>query len=141
HQEATRCCIPRIEIAFPEPVIPASRDPREVQRGRPEPPNARDLRPNGAENPGPFLEIAMALVGNTGGDQGIRQMAARRDTQTAILEPGSPAFLGPETLVSDGLVHEPRDHIAPAAAIRLRFLRRNRDGEVRNAVKEIAGAI
>ena len=56
HQQAARGGVPRLEIAFPEPVVAARRHPGEIERGRAEAADARDLRPECVVDPGPFAE-------------------------------------------------------------------------------------
>src|SRR5688500_17507523 len=75
HQQAARGSVPRLEIAFPEPVVAPGGNPREVERGRTEAADAGDLRADRGENPRPFAEIAMTLVGNAGSDQRFAEMA------------------------------------------------------------------
>ena len=69
HQQATGSGVPRREIAFPETVIAAGSDPREVERGRAEPANSGNLRAYARQAPGPFIEVAMPVIGNARGDQ------------------------------------------------------------------------
>src|SRR5690606_5375053 len=127
--------------AFPETVETPSGDPREIERGRAEPANPGDLRAEGRQDPRPLVKIPVRLVRDAGRDQRLTELAPRRDAQPGILQPGAAALLGPEALVGDRLVDEPGDHLAPAPAAWLGFLDGDRDGEMRNAVEEVAGAV
>ena len=52
------------------------------------------------------VEIAMALVGHAGRDQRLGEVAAGRDAQPPLVEPGAPALLRPEALVGERLVDQ-----------------------------------
>ena len=67
-------------------------------------------------------------------DHRFGEPAARRDAQPPVVDEGAGALLGPEHLVADRLVDHAGDDLAVA-------LERDRDGEERQAVQEIGGAV
>src|SRR6478752_2936952 len=76
HQQAARGGVPRLQVAFPESVVPPGSDPREIERGGAEAANAGDLRADGTEDSRPFGEVAVRLVRNAGRDQRLAELAA-----------------------------------------------------------------
>src|SRR3546814_9811166 len=82
----------------------------------------------------------MTLIGDAGRDEGVRQVAARRDAKASLIVPGTPALLRPEALVGERLVDEALRHLAPAAA-GLRLLHSDRDGEMGDAVEKVRRAV
>src|SRR5690606_31862709 len=141
HEQAPSGGVPRLEVAFPEPVVTARGDPCEVERGGAEPAYPRHLRPDRRQDPRPFAEIPVRLIGNAGGDQRLAELPPGRNAQPGVLQPGAAALFRPEALVGDRLVDEPGDYLTPAPSPRLGFLDCDRDGEMRDAVEEVAGAV
>ena len=68
------------------------------------------------------------------GDHRIGEPPPRRHPQPLVVEEGALAALGGEQVVVGGIVDQPGDHGAFA-------LERDRDGEVRDAVQEVRGAV
>ena len=68
------------------------------------------------------------------GDHRVGQPLARGDADALVVEEGALAALGDEHLVGGRIVDEAGDHRALA-------LERDRNGELRNAVQEIGGAV
>ena len=126
--------VPGRDIALPVAVEPAGRDEGEVERRRAEPPQPRDLVLDGAEFAQAQLQIAAAEMRQAAGDHGIGQALARRHAQPLVVEERALAALGDVKLVGDRIV----DH---AGDDRARALQPDRDGELRDAVQEIGGAV
>ena len=77
--------VPWVQVAFPVGVEPARRDEGEVERGRAEPPHARDLA-------GDLVQLlqeprmpGFALERDAGGEQAIVELAPRRHAQPLLL--------------------------------------------------------
>ena len=126
--------IPGREVALPVAVEPAGRDEGEVERRRAEPAQPRDLVLDGAEFAQAQLQIAAAEMRQAAGDHRIGEALARRDAQPLVVEERALAALGDEKLVGDRIVDHARDDRALA-------LQPDRDGELRDAVQEIGGAV
>src|SRR5688572_27409887 len=71
HEQAAGSRVPRLQMAFPEPVESPGSHPGKVERGRAEAANSRDLRPDGREDSRPFGKIPVRVVGNAGGNQRV----------------------------------------------------------------------
>ena len=59
--------------------VAAGGDPGEIERRRSEASDSGDLRGDFVEDLLEAVEMAMALIGHAGGDQGVRKVPARRD--------------------------------------------------------------
>ena len=68
------------------------------------------------------------------GDQRLAEIAPRGDADARVVEERAFALLGDEHLFGDRIVDEAGDDDAVA-------LERDRDGEMRNAVQEVGGAV
>ena len=82
----------------------------------------------------PEHEIAAAVVRQPAGDDGVGEPLARGDADAPVVEEGAFAAFGNEHVVVRRIVGQRRDNGAVA-------LERDRDGEMRNAVQEIGGAV
>ena len=71
--------VPELKVFLPEAVIAAGGDPGEIERRRSEASDSGDLRGDFVEDLLEAVEMAMALIGHAGGDQGVRKVPARRD--------------------------------------------------------------
>src|SRR5690606_24276319 len=111
------------------------------ERGAAEPADAGNLRAHLPQDLDPFLEIAVSLIRDAGGNQRFGQVTPSGHTQARVLQPGAAALLGPEGVVGDRLVDHARGDLAPALAVQPRLLNRDRDREVRDAVEEVAGSV
>ena len=80
------------------------------------------------------FEVAAAEMRQPAGDDRVGEPLAGGDPDPLFVEEGALAALGDEHLVVDRIVDEPGDHRALA-------LERDRDGELRDAVQEIGGAV
>ncbi len=78
--------------------------------------------------------IAAAEMGRAGPDHGIGEGLARADAQAAVVQEGAAASLGGVELVRRRVEDDRADDLALA-------LERDGDGEMRNAVQEIGGAV
>ena len=79
HQQDARGHVPGRQIALPIAVEPAGRDEGQVERGRAEPAQPRDLVLDGAKLAQPERQIAAAVVRQAAGDHRVGQpLAARR---------------------------------------------------------------
>ena len=141
YQQATRRRIPRLEVAFPESFIPTRGNPSEIERGRSKTADPGSPGADSLINPAPFDHITCTGKGNTGCNQGLVEMTATGYPQTRVLQPCPPGLFSPEAFIGDRLVDEPRRNFSPTAAIKLGFLNRDGDGEMRDSVEEIAGAV
>ena len=136
HQDDARRHIPGLKVALPVAVEPAGGDPGEVERG------GAELR----RRPATFGCIARELSRGSarrsprprcGRPQAINASPRLRRAATRmrlVVEERALAFLGDEQLVGDRIVDEAGDDDAFA-------LERDRDGEMRNAVQEVGGAV
>src|SRR3546814_401492 len=134
HQQNARRDIPDAETALPKSVKAASGNPGEVERGRTKAADARNLGRNGVKDLFELPEIAMTQERNAGRKQRLRHIATRGDAEATILEPGALALFRPEAFVGQRLIDEAGHNLAIV-------LDRDRDGEMRDAVKEIGGAV
>src|SRR5437016_3130111 len=78
--------------------------------------------------------IAMAAKRNAGGDQRLMKRTARGHAQALVVQIGTVALLRREHLIGDGIVDDGGDELFFP-------LQRNRNGEMRQAMKEIRRAI
>ena len=78
--------------------------------------------------------VALAAKRQPGADHRLSKLATGRHSEPAIVKIGADALLGPEHLVPGRLVDQPGDDLAVA-------LQRDRDGEMRDPVEEIGGAV
>src|SRR6266852_1127510 len=134
HQRNSRRHVPRRKVALPIGVDAAGGDPGEIERGRPESPQAGDLVLHGIVLAARERDIAAAGVRERAGDDGVGEPLARRDPQAPIVEIGALAALGGEQLVVRRIVDDAGDDRSFA-------LERNRDREMRDAVQEVQGAV
>src|SRR5215467_9947407 len=116
-----RSKIPGMEIALPEAIEPARSRPGEVECSGAKPFNEEIMR-------------RLAAMRDAGADHRRRQLRPRRDPDAAIVEEGAFALLGGECLLICRIEDEPRHELALA-------LERDRDGEDRNAMEKIGGAV
>src|SRR5262249_8749719 len=79
-------------------------------------------------------ETAAAVRRQAAGDDGIREPLSRGDADALVIEERTLAALGDKHLVIGRIVDEAGDHGAIA-------LERDRDGEMRNGMEEIGGAV
>jgi hypothetical protein len=84
-------------------------------------------------------EIAVTQERDAGRDQRVGKVAARRDAQPRVLQPGALALFRPEALIGQRLIDQGGRDLA--LAIRHRLLDRDRNREMRDAVKEVRGAV
>src|SRR3546814_7152395 len=64
HEQHTRRDVPHLQVAFPETVVTARRDPCEVEAGGAEAADTGDFGRHGTENAAPLGHIAMAHIGD-----------------------------------------------------------------------------
>src|SRR4051794_34325323 len=74
-QKHARGGVPDVEIVFPEAVHPPGGDPGEIERGRSEPANARDLRPDSGIDARPARGIATATMWHSRADHALVEVA------------------------------------------------------------------
>ena len=74
------------------------------------------------------------MMRHAGGDHRVGEVAAAGDAQPPVVEEGAAAALGDVKLVQDRVVDDAGDELALA-------LERDRDGEERDAVQEVGGAV
>ena len=80
------------------------------------------------------LLVRLATMRDAGDDHAVGELGPCRDPEAPIVEEGALAALGGEHFVACRIVDEPGDQFAVA-------FERDRDGEVRNAVQEVGGAV
>src|SRR6478735_3449476 len=94
NEKRTRGNVPGVQASLPEGVEPARGDISEVERGAAHPPHIDDPRHDGRKL---SLESRMlrrlAKMGNAAAENGLRQVAAPRDSQPAIAAKGPLALL------------------------------------------------
>jgi hypothetical protein len=69
HQDDARGDVPELEVLFPKSVEAAGRDPGEIERRRAEAADAGDLGRDRVEDAVEAADVAVRLIGDTGGDQ------------------------------------------------------------------------
>src|SRR6516164_8498889 len=129
-----RSKIPRMEIALPEAIEPARSRPSEVECSGAKPPHARRGRRDGAKLFKEEIMRRLAAMRDAGPDHRRRQLRPRRDPDAAVVVVGAFALLGGECLLICRIEDEPRHELSLA-------LERDRDGEDRNAMEKIGGAV
>src|SRR6185437_12270812 len=110
------------------------RDPGEIERRGAEAAQAGDLLLNGGSLLLAEREIAASEVRQPAGDDGFVELRAGSDPDALLVQERTFAALGEKRVVVGRIVDEAGDDRAFA-------LERNRNGEVRNAVQEIGGAV
>src|SRR5206468_3142830 len=103
----------------PESVHPSGGDPREIERGRAEAPDAGGVRRNGSVDLRPLLGIPAAEERNARANQAVGKVASPRHAQPRLVEPGSAALLRPEPLIGQRLVDEALSNLGAAAGLAL----------------------
>ena len=134
HQDDAGRHVPGREAALPVGVEAAGRDPGEIERGRAEAAQARDLVLHGGRSRGGRARDRRGRVRQPAGDDRVGEPLARGDAQAPVVEEGALAALGGEQLVVGRIVDQAGDDRALA-------LERDRDREVRDAVQEVGGAV
>ena len=134
HQKNPGGHVPGRQIALPEGVEAAGGDPGEIERGGAETAQAGEMILRGGDFVPPEREVAAAVMRQPAGDDGVGEPLPRGDADAPVVEEGALAAFGDEQVVVRRIVGQRRDDGAVA-------LERDRDGEVRNAVQEIGGAV
>ena len=78
--------------------------------------------------------VAVPLEGHAGRDHAIGEVLPRRHPEPPVVQEGAAAALGREELVGDRVVDQRRVQLSLP-------LERDRDGELRDAVQEVGGAV
>src|SRR5215469_2016926 len=134
HQERARRKIPGREIAFPIGVEPPCRDPSEIKRRRAVAAQPREGALRGCDFVAGEPEIATPEMRQATGDDSVGEPLPRGDADALVVQKRTLAALGDEHVVIRRIVDETSDDRAVA-------LKRNRDGEMRDAMEEIGGAV
>src|SRR6185437_14080955 len=132
--EDAGCKIPGRQVELPEAVESPGSDIGEVERGDAEAPDAARRGHHRGKRREIAWVVAAADEGNAGADQRLGEMPTRRDAQPAVVMEGAGALLRPEHLIAHRLVDHAGDDLSVA-------LQPDRDGEMRDAVQKIGGAV
>ncbi len=123
-----------LQVPLPIAVEAAGGEEGEVERCGAHAPDAGGGRHHAAQLAQESRMLGTAAMRNAGGDHAIGELGPGRDPDAPVVEIGALAALGGKGLVVGRAVDQTRHQLAVA-------LERDRDGEMRDAVQEIGGAV
>ncbi len=97
--------IPRLEVAFPEPVHPSGRDVAQIDGRRSKPPDGARPPDERAEQADDLVHPIVHVVGKAGDEHRIHQIARGRHADWPAVEKRTGFPLRREQLVARGVVH------------------------------------
>src|SRR5579862_4963119 len=135
HEQASGGDVPRVQADFPEAVVEARGDIRQIERGRARATQSRALHDHRLHHREIRIEIATVAKRETGADQRIAQMRAARNADAPIVQERAAAARRGKEIIANRIVdHRLRDHVAMRKGDRHAILRKAVQ-EVRRAVE------
>src|ERR1700687_3838546 len=134
HQDQPGRHVPGLDVALPIAVEPSGRNPGQIEGGGAKAAQARDMLLHGAGFPARQRDVAAADVRQTAGDHRVGEALAPGGADALLVQERALAAFGDKHLVVGRIVDQAGDDRALA-------LKRDRDGELRNAVQKIGGAV
>src|SRR5215468_240151 len=134
YHDQPRRHVPRLKIALPIAVEPPRRDPGEIERCRAEAAQTGNLFLHGPCFLPGQSDVATAVMRHAAGDDSVCQALSGRDPDALLIEECAFAPLSNKHLLVCRIVNQASHH-------RAFTLECNRDGELRNAMEEIGGAV
>src|SRR5690606_9288708 len=134
HENSAGGDVPYVEVAFPIAVEAAGGDISEIKRRGAEAADAGRLCDHTFYLRKRNVMPGFAVERRAAGKEGVTHVIAARDAQAPIVEVSALAFLGPEQFVAHNVIDNARDQHAFA-------LKPDRDGEMRDAVQKVGGAV